>query len=422
VDLLTKDLLINFLFIILPLLFWQMLILTNSMYGHIFVSKGIFAFSSLISLILCIKFPFPYGKFILDLSAIPLILGILYGGKKLIILLTSWALLIRYLVGDNGIFVALIVLLLFAIFLFFFTKHYIQWSLKLKLLVNSAAIVLLITVALFISKQIYGSYMGLDTSIKYIVINVLSMVFTTILIEVIKKNFEVLQKVIKAEKREVASHLAASISHEVRNPLTASKGFLQLLGDRDLSFQKRKEYLDFALEELDNAVEIINDYLTFAKPAAVNKEKIVVFEEIQNAIKTLSPLAKKNKVKISLLKEVTKSYFFIGDRKKFGQCLINILKNGIESMPSGGKLYIDLEIEDTLIKIEIQDEGMGMTPEQITRLGEPYFSTKENGTGLGLMVSFSIIEEMGGNISVRSNPSIGTCFSINLQTSKLYFN
>ena len=83
--------------------------------------------------------------------------------------------------------------------------------------------------------------------------------------EVIPANFQVLQKLIKAEKLQMVSHLAASISHEVRNPLTVSRGFIQMLGQRDFE-KSRKKYRDIAIQELDRATEVINDYLTFAKP------------------------------------------------------------------------------------------------------------------------------------------------------------
>ena len=161
----------------------------------------------------------------------------------------------------------------------------------------------------------------------------------TVLWEVIQTNFQVLQKLIKAEKLQTVSHLAASISHEVRNPLTAAKGFIQLLSE-DISPDSRKYYADIALSELDRATEVINDYLTFAKPTLEKKEKINVNEEIQHAVNVIIPLATMNgvQVKLSLLEH--HSYFTKGERKKFQQCLINILKNGIESMENNGELQI----------------------------------------------------------------------------------
>ena len=108
-------------------------------------------------------------------------------------------------------------------------------------------------------------------------------------------------------------------------------------------------------------------------------------------------------------------FMSIGERKKFQQCLINVMKNGIESMKSkGGKLQIHLSGFQDTVKIDISDQGVGMSQEQIKRLGQPYFSNKETGTGLGLMVSYSIVKGMNGTIEVSSEVGKGTCFRLNL--------
>ena len=145
------------------------------------------------------------------------------------------------------------------------------------------------------------------------------MVLLTLLWEVIKTNFQVLQKLIKAEKLQMVSHLAASMSHEVRNPLTAVRGFIQLLSE-DISTHSRKEYADIALTELDRATEVINDYLTFAKPTLEKEEKINMNEEIQHAVNVITPLATMNGVqlKVSLPK---KQLFYEGGKKKISTML-----------------------------------------------------------------------------------------------------
>ena len=197
----------------------------------------------------------------------------------------------------------------------------------------------------------------------------------------IRTNFQVLQKLIKAEKLQTVSHLAASMSHEVRNPLTAVRGFIQLLSE-DIPAYSRKDYADIALSEVDRATEVINDYLTFAKPILEKEEKLNTSEEIQHAVNIITPLATMNgiQLKVSLPE---KQHFTKGEGKKFQQCLINLLKNGIESMKPNGELHIFQTYSNGMIEIHIQDQGKGMTEEQINRLGEPYFTTKEKGPDLG---------------------------------------
>ncbi len=244
-------------------------------------------------------------------------------------------------------------------------------------------------------------------------IHIIGMSVSTLLLEVILTNFQVLQNLVKAEKLQTVSHLAASISHEVRNPLTASRGFIQLLSD-DISEETRKQYVDIALQELDRATEVINDYLTFAKPTLDRAERLNISEELQRAVKVIMPLANMNAIQIQLSLLPSDSYSVRGEKKKFQQCLINILKNGIESMPNNRSLHINQTYYKNTIQINIRDEGTGMTQEQIDRLGEPYFTTKEKGTGLGLMVSYSIIKAMGGTVLVTSEQGKGTCFSLRL--------
>lgn len=238
------------------------------------------------------------------------------------------------------------------------------------------------------------------------------------LLSVVPCNGSLSQKLINIEKLEMISHLAASISHEVRNPLTVVKGFMQLSLDDNLSSADRSFYLNTAIEELDRASEILTDYLSFARTEIDKKEKVIVFKEIQRVINVLTPLANMNNVQISFSFEENKDSFIWSEGRKFGQFLLNIMKNSIEAMPDGGKLHIKLADCTTAVQIDIKDEGIGMTEAQINCLGKPYFTTKENGTGLGMLVSFKILNELNGKISVESEVGKGTCWKVVLPFNK----
>ncbi|HWL24359.1 MAG TPA: ATP-binding protein [Ureibacillus sp.] len=414
-SLITKDLLINFLFTILPLFLVQMIYFAKYSYRFENFKRRTFAIFPIVSLILCMIFPVDTGPYyVWDLRWVPFILGWLYGGYKLGIPLLFLMLFIRFwLNGDNGFYIACITFFSFSIVLFFISKYFSQFSLKYKMIISSSLTFIGLMLSLLVSEQLFNINRGTNLWIQYISIQIIAMVFTNLLWEVIQANFQVLQKLVKAEKLQMVSHLAASISHEVRNPLTASRGFIQMLSE-ETSDQKRKQYTEIALQELDRATEVINDYLTFAKPALEKEEKINVAEEIQHVINIITPLANMNSIQIKLSLLEDDQYVVKGERKKFQQCLINILKNGIESMETNGKLHVIQTNNQDTIQIDIRDEGLGMTLEQINRLGEPYFTTKEKGTGLGMMVSYSIINQMNGQITVVSELGIGTCFSIKL--------
>ena len=411
---LTKDLLINFLFILLPLFLVQMIYLVKYSNRSDEYNKRIFAIFPILSLSLCMLFPVAVREgYVWDLRWIPFILGALYGGYKLGFFLLYLTLFIRYLMGYDGFILACIIFPIILFVILLLSKSFLQMSVRRKVVTSTCLIFFILIVYRFAATHFFGLQLEGKMWIQFIAIQGIGMMITTLLWEVILANFQVMQKLIKAEKTQMVSHLAASISHEVRNPLTASRGFIQMLGE-DVSLAERNKFAQIALQELDRATEVINDYLTFAKPTLEQMEEINIKKEIQYAVNVIIPLANMNGVQVNLSLLEDETYYVKGERKKFQQCLINILKNGIESMNNNGILTI----RQSPYQIDIQDEGIGMTQEQINRLGEPYFTTKEKGTGLGMMVSFSIIKGMGGNITVESNPKKGTCFSIKLPIFK----
>ncbi|WP_335467357.1 ATP-binding protein [Neobacillus drentensis] len=254
-----------------------------------------------------------------------------------------------------------------------------------------------------------------DAWFAYLVIPSLGIGMISYGIEFIKKTNEMQQELIKAEKLKAVEQMGAAISHEIRNPLTAASGFVQLLQDDYLSRQKRKEYLAIVKEELFSAERVIQDYLTFAKPALNSLEEINVKSELRQIINILQPLA--NQSSVEIITDFSVIGFIKGDGQKFRQCFVNVLKNAIESMPQGGYLHVSTEYSQNDVTIKVKDTGVGMTPQQLERLGEPFYSTKgKNGTGLGMMVVYSIVRAMDGSIWVESEMGKGTTFHFEFPT------
>jgi two-component system sporulation sensor kinase B len=210
---------------------------------------------------------------------------------------------------------------------------------------------------------------------------------------------------------EVVSQLAASISHEVRNPLTVVKGFIELLKDPDLPGDVREQYFQFVTTELKSAETIISNYLAFAKPATEKIEDILIDHELRSVIDMIKPLASMNSVEISeaIVPATTR-----GNTQYFKQCLLNLIKNGIEAIPNGGELRIVTLVNKDVITLKISDNGVGMTKEQIKRFGEPYYSSKEKGTGLGSMVVVRTIQSMNGTLNIKSSTNEGTTITVTL--------
>jgi len=237
----------------------------------------------------------------------------------------------------------------------------------------------------------------------------MSVFVLTALIEKIITNVKRREMYMQAERMKDVSHFSASIAHEIRNPLTVTSGFLQLLNESKTITADEKVYIDFSLSELKRAETIVSDFLTFSKPQCEH----MVFSDFANDIKyvenIMQPYAKEKRVDI--LVRSTNTLKTMYDENQMQQCLVNLVKNGIESMQDhGGVLYIDVTEHKKKILIKIQDSGNGMTREGISQLGKPYYSTKQKGTGLGMFMVYSTIRNVNGEIKVKSTVGKGTTF------------
>ncbi|WP_025676596.1 sensor histidine kinase [Paenibacillus massiliensis] len=208
----------------------------------------------------------------------------------------------------------------------------------------------------------------------------------------------------RSEKMDIISDLAASVAHEVRNPLQVTRGFLQLISGQEKG--KNKGYLDIALGELDRASSIITDFLTFAKPEPDHVKTLQLLEEFRHIEAIISPMANLQGDRIYL--DIPSGLNVRGNSSKLKQAFINIIKNSIEALDEEGQINIWAYQEGKEVVIHIRDNGEGMDSQTLSRLGEPYFSNKTKGTGLGMMVTFRIIEAMGGSISFTSSKGVGT--------------
>ncbi|WP_141502606.1 sensor histidine kinase [Paenibacillus luteus] len=220
----------------------------------------------------------------------------------------------------------------------------------------------------------------------------------------------------RSEKMEIISQLAASVAHEVRNPLQVTRGFLQLLRETSIN-NKEKGFMVLAIDELDRASDIITDFLTFAKPQIEQTTILNVSEELRKIEGMLIPLA--NMQGGVLTVDTAEDLYVHGNSSKLTQALINIVKNSIEAIATGGSISIRAYLDDSNhVIINIRDNGEGMDEYDLKRLGEPYYSKKTKGTGLGLMVTFRIIEVMQGRVEFFSTKGIGTEAVIQIPSAK----
>jgi PAS domain S-box-containing protein len=213
----------------------------------------------------------------------------------------------------------------------------------------------------------------------------------------------------KSDKLSVVGELAAGVAHEIRNPLTSLKGFLQLLQSKT---NDNKIYFDIMLSELDRINFIVNEFLVLAKPQIINFQKKDLLKILQNITILLNTQAIINNVQINV--DFDPSIPLIEcEENLIKQLFINILKNAIEAMADGGEIKVQaMKYQNDRILIRCIDQGCGIPEERQIKLFEPFYTTKEKGTGLGLMVCYKIIEAHNGKITIESKINEGTTVNI----------
>jgi len=407
----VQSLTVHFLFnlaLLIVLLFFCLMWAETS--GGKRINKGMAKFYFVISLILCFVFSYQLNEeIILDLRIVPLIIGGLYMGLSPMLALVI--IIIRGFHGiDLGFYLGVAFYGIFGFLLWYLSPWFLKLTSKYRILF-SVGVTWMVGVLMVVGLEILDSpNHTLDVWFAYILIPPLGVAMISYIMEVIEKNILLRQRLVKAEKLDAVEQMGAAISHEIRNPLTSAMGFLQLLEDDLLNVEKRNQYLSIMKEELQSAEKVIQDYLTFSKPKLESIEVFEIQEQLNKIINLLQPSANKNSVKV--ISHYSSQNLIQGDCQKFHQCFVNILKNAIESMPNGGLLSITTLSNSSQVTIKVQDTGVGMTKEQIDRLGEPYYSTKgNNGTGLGVMVAHSIVRAMNGTVNVKSKVGVGTEFT-----------
>jgi two-component system sporulation sensor kinase B len=416
IDGLTQILLQVFL-ILFPILLYHLYWGENDVLGDKRKSELAYGLMSTISIILCMFFTFPISHgYLLDLRTVPLLIAFLYGGQFFGLFVTVIFLLYRYYLGGGGLFVPLLTCSFLVPLLIVMIPRYNKNSSRYKLFL---ATILTLCTSVFIAvatcikliwSDIQISIEIVEFFVGYIIIQTFTMWITVALIESLREKVIMQYQLRKSDQLNIMSELAASVAHEIRNPLTVVRGFMQLFDDNKQVPESVKPYIALIITEIDRTQEIIMNFLSFAKPRLERIEKISVAEHIQRIVDLMYSYAMLQNVYLKTF--ITGSPYIKTDPDKFSQVLINIIKNGIEAMPNGGELEVNVKEVNGMAVISIDDHGVGMTEEEIQRLGTPFYSTKTKGTGIGMMVSYRLIEKMNGQIKVKSKKGVGTQFIV----------
>lgn len=219
------------------------------------------------------------------------------------------------------------------------------------------------------------------------------------------------------ERLSLVGQMAAGITHEIRNPMSVVRGFLQLMKEQSPS--SLDHYYRIVMEELDRANSIINDFLAIAQNQVVNMERC----SLQDIIQELTPLLwadanlRGQSIEVGLDEQVPSLFL---NAKEIKQVILNLARNGMEAMDEKGQLTLQTKLTPSGVEMIVKDIGMGIPAALKEKLFEPFYTTKVQGTGLGLALCLSIVERHGGNITVESEEGRGTAVIVFFPINESY--
>lgn len=214
------------------------------------------------------------------------------------------------------------------------------------------------------------------------------------------------------EKLSVIGELAAGLAHEIRNPLTPIKGYIQLLLGDAATTDKSRQYLNVVLEEVNGLERIVNEFLLLSKPGFPKRKLVYVGELLQRVALLVDGEARAKNIHVEI--QVQGEPWANLDYEQISQVVLNLALNGLQAMVGEGHLVLSTFDDPATdnIYITVSDTGEGIAAEHLDKLGQPFYTTKEKGTGLGLTISYRIIQNHGGQIYVESTRREGTKFTI----------
>jgi two-component system sporulation sensor kinase B len=406
--------------LILHFLIMMIIPFTNNLLSHQkagMKSPSFLMIALIFSLFLTMAFPVTIaGDQSFDLKFIPVFVAYFY------IHPAAGIITIIALIGFKAIFSAGSLLIMtinysvIAVLFYLASKYYQKCSFRQKLCL-AAVFYVPITITrylIFIQEGLYGDAIYL---ILFSIVSIVTISMIIYLIEIDRLQAAMMEKLKSADKLNAISQLAASVAHEIRNPMTTVRGFLQILKDDQNLTSDQSTFISVSLDELDRTNHIINDFLSLARPDSSISGKVVLSATLFEVADFMRPYALMAKVEIKT--KISDGIFINGNRNELKQLFINLIKNSIEAMPDGGILEVSAFEKGSTAYIQIKDEGIGLSQKQLSMLGQPYYSTKTKGTGLGLMISFDIIKRMKGEYIIDSLENDGTTFTIIFPLFKL---
>ncbi|MDD4179425.1 MAG: ATP-binding protein [Candidatus Margulisbacteria bacterium] len=228
------------------------------------------------------------------------------------------------------------------------------------------------------------------------------------------ENLKLYRELLQADKLAALGTIAAGMAHEIKNPLASIKGLTQVLPENLDDKEFISKYTEIVPRQLDRINRIVEDLLDFGQPKQLSMAEVSASKLLEDVLRLVDNQCRK--AEIEVVKEFAPVPAILADGEKLSQAFINIVLNAIQAMAGGGTLKLKIKNakvkNDEFIIIEVSDTGAGIQPERLPKIFDPFYTTKEKGTGMGLAVTYRIIKEHGGTIEVESAAGKGTIFKL----------
>ena len=403
-----ENIILNLILIIFPLLIYLVIVCyqdnTSKKGKNILLNLALFT-----SLYLCLKFGIiESDNKILLFCNIPIVIA--YMKKQTItgILLSIISIIYYYFLHDS----------LFLITIIKYSSYLILYICAKKKKLSQGGFILSIAVLQGFLLSFEFFFRDIDILINDL-ITLLILVFiyyfatfSILYIFKITDKFESLNSTIKLlEKDKIIKDALFKLTHEIKNPLAVCKGYLEMINLNDQ--EKSKKYISIMKQEINRSLNIISDFVEYNKIKVVNEQIDlgILLEEVYDSFKLL---VNANNIKLIYNEMSDEEIYIMGDYERLKQVLINLLKNSLESIDKKGKIEIKTNIHNKYIDIIVEDSGKGMNKEVLSKLTEMFYTTKENGTGLGVALSNEIINAHNGSLIYKSEINKGTKATIRL--------
>jgi len=224
-------------------------------------------------------------------------------------------------------------------------------------------------------------------------------------------------QIVRNQRMATVGSLAAGVAHEIRNPLSSIKGFATYFRERYQSVPDDQKIADIMIQEVDRLNRVVGQLLDFSRPLSLSRKPVHIRNLISDSLALVRQKAEEKNIAISM-DVVPENITARIDPDQIRQVLLNLHLNALEAMDSGSRLSVSAKKDSNMLQIRIQDTGCGILPEHLSRIFDPYFTTRSSGAGLGLAIVHNIIEAHEGRIEVESRPGEGTAITLHLPDSE----